>query len=100
MKGSRVQVPFEAYGSYTLKHRRMNGSAVFFGLCNYVEQKFLLLAFRDYLNPKKKSLGARSAYLILNKAIIKYENGEGTRDELLEAFDKGENMMTKTTYED
>ena len=66
----------------------------------YTIINLLASAFRDYLNPKKKSLGARSAYLILNKAIIKYENGEGTRDELLDAFDKGEKMMTETTYED
>lgn len=66
----------------------------------YTIINLLASAFRDYLNPKKKSLGARNAYLILNKAIIKYENGNGTRDELLEAFDKGERMMTETTYED
>lgn len=66
----------------------------------YTIINLLASAFRDYLNPKKKSLGARNAYLILNKAIIKYENGNGTRDDLLEAFDKGERMMTETTYED
>lgn len=66
----------------------------------YTIINLLASAFRDYLNPKKKSLGARNAYLVLNKAIIKYENGNSTKDELLEAFDKGEKMMTETTYED
>ncbi len=66
----------------------------------YTIINLLASAFRDYLNPKKKSLGARNAYLLLNKAIIKYENGNGSKDELLEAFDKGEKMMTATTYED
>lgn len=66
----------------------------------YTIINLLASAFRDYLNPKKKSLGARNAYLLLNRAIIKYENGNGSTDELLEAFDKGEQMMTSTTYED
>lgn len=66
----------------------------------YTIINLLASAFRDYLNPKKKSLGARNAYLILNKAIINYENGNGTKNDLLEAFDKGEKMMTETTYED
>lgn len=44
--------------------------------------------------------GARKTYLILNKAIIKYENGNGTKDELLYAFDSGEKIMTESTYED
>lgn len=66
----------------------------------YTIINLLASAFRDYLNPKKKSLGARNAYLILNKAIIKYENGNGSKDELLEAFDMGEQMMTTSTYED
>ena len=66
----------------------------------YTIINLLASAFRDYLNPKKKSLGARNAYLILNKAIINYENGNGTKIDLLEAFDKGEKMMTETTYED
>lgn len=47
----------------------------------YTIINLLASAFRDYLNPKKKSLGARNAYLILNKAIIKYENGNGSKDE-------------------
>lgn len=66
----------------------------------YTIVNLLASAFRDYLNPKKKSLGARKAYLLLNKAIIKYENGNGTKDELLNAFDSGEKMMTESTYED
>lgn len=66
----------------------------------YTIINLLASAFRDYLNPKKKSLGARNAYLILNKAIIKYENGNGSKNELLEAFDRGEQMMTMSTYED
>ncbi len=66
----------------------------------YTIINLLASAFRDYLTPKKKSLGARNAYLLLNKAIIKYENGNGSREELLESFDKGEQMMTATTYED
>lgn len=66
----------------------------------YTIINLLASAFRDYLNPKKKSLGARNAYLTLNNAIIKYENGNGTKDELLEAFDKGEKTMTETTYDD
>ena len=66
----------------------------------YTIINLLASAFRDYLTPKKKSLGARNAYLILNKAIIKYENGNGSKDELLEAFDMGEQMMTTSTYED
>ncbi len=66
----------------------------------YTIINMLASAFRDYLNPKKKSLGARKAYLLLNKAIIKYENGNGTKDELLEAFDSGEKIMTESTYED
>lgn len=66
----------------------------------YAIINLLASAFRDYLNPKKKALGARNAYLILNKAILKYENGDGTKDDLLEAFDKGEKMMTESTYEE
>ena len=66
----------------------------------YTIINLLASAFRDYLNPKKKSLGARKAYLLLNKAIIKYENGNGTKDELLDAFDSGEKIMTESTYED
>lgn len=66
----------------------------------YTIINLLASAFRDYLNPKKKSLGARNAYLLLNKAIIKYENGNGTKDELLNAFDMGEKIITGTTYED
>ncbi|MDD3401825.1 MAG: hypothetical protein PHQ72_00510 [Hespellia sp.] len=66
----------------------------------YAIINLLASAFRDYLNPRKKSIGARNAYLLLNKAIIKYENGDGTKDELLEAFDKGERIMTKSTYEE
>lgn len=65
----------------------------------YTIINLLASAFRDYLSPRKKSLGDRNAYLILNKAIIKYENGNGTRDELLEAFDRGEKIMTESTYE-
>ena len=37
---------------------------------------------------------------ISQSMLTNYENGNGTRDELLEAFDKGERMMTETTYED
>lgn len=66
----------------------------------YTIINLLASAFRDYLNPKKKALGVRNAYLVLNKAIIKYENGNGSKDELLEAFNKGEKMMTESTYED
>lgn len=66
----------------------------------YTIINLLASAFRDYLSPKKKSLGARKAYLLLNKAIIKYENGDGTKNELLEAFDNGEKIMTESTYED
>ena len=66
----------------------------------YAIINLLASAFRDYLNPKKKSLGARKAYLLLNKAILNYENGTGTKEELLSAFDLGEKMMTESTYED
>ncbi len=50
--------------------------------------------------PRKKALGARMAYLLLNRAIINYENGEGSLEELLNAFDQGEQFMTESTYEE
>lgn len=66
----------------------------------YTIINLLASAFRDYLMPRKKSLGARKAYLLLNRAIINYENGNGTLEELLNAFDQGEQFMTESTYED
>lgn len=65
----------------------------------YAIINLLASAFRDYLNPRKKSLGARNAYLLLNKAILDYENGTGTKEGLLTAFDQGEKIMTESTYE-
>ncbi len=66
----------------------------------YAIINLLASAFCDYLTPRKKSLGARKAYLLLNKAILNYENGTGTKEELLAAFDSGEKLMTESTYED
>lgn len=66
----------------------------------YTIVNLLASAFRDYLNPKKKSLGVRKAYILLNRAILQYENGNGSKEDLLEAFDKGEKLMTQSTYEE
>lgn len=66
----------------------------------YTIINLLASTFRDYLMPRKKALGARKAYLLLNRAIINYENGEGSLEELLNAFDQGEQFMTESTYEE
>lgn len=67
----------------------------------YTIINLLSSAFRDYLNPKKKSLGARNAYLKLNKAILEYEVSDMPDIKtLITAFDDGENIMTESTYMD
>lgn len=67
----------------------------------YAIINLLSSAFRDYLSPRKKSVGARKAYLLLNKAIMEYDNGkEENMNELVKAFDEGETIMTASTYED
>lgn len=67
----------------------------------YAIINLLSSAFRDYLSPRKKSVGARKAYLLLNKAIMKYDNGdERNMDGLVKALDEGESIITTSTYED
>lgn len=67
----------------------------------YTIINLLSSAFRDYLNPKKKSLGARNAYLKLNKAILEYEvSDDPDVRNLITAFDDGEKLMTESTYMD
>lgn len=78
----------------------INGDLLKIKTAFYTIINLLASAFRDYLMPRKKSLGARKAYLLLNRAIINYENGNGTLEDLLTAFDHGEQLMTESTYED
>ena len=66
----------------------------------YTILNLLASALRDYLQPKKKSMGARNAYLNLDEKILKYEYGNVNEEELIKAVTDGEKFITKSTYED
>ena len=70
-------------------------------LFNGVGQFYEPIHIRRMAKARAKEISIIGKALTDNLQLpIKYENGNGTRDELLEAFDKGERMMTETTYED
>lgn len=73
----------------------LNQKITFYTIIN-----LLSTAFRDYLMPRKKSLGARKAYILLNEVILKYEDCRATQDDLIKAVNEGEKIMTQSTYED
>lgn len=54
----------------------------------YTIINLLTLATKDYLVPKKKLLGIRKAYLILNEAILNYEYRLIKLEELNDAVKK------------
>ena len=60
----------------------------------YTIINLLTLATKDYLVPKKKLLGIRKAYLILNEAILNYEYRLIKLEELNDAVKKREDVIT------
>lgn len=66
----------------------------------YTIINLLTLATKDYLVPKKKLLGIRKAYLILNEAILNYEYRLIKLEELNDAVKKREDVITVYVYED
>ena len=66
----------------------------------YTIINLLTLATKDYLVPKKKLLGIRKAYLILNEAILNYEYRLIKLEELNDAVKKREDVITAYIYED
>lgn len=66
----------------------------------YTILNLLASALRDYLQPKKKALGARQAYLLLDKKILEYEYQDASDKDLVDAISEGEKLITKSTYEE
>ena len=56
--------------------------------------------FRHYLKPRRRAIGARKAYLMLNKAILRYEDGLIRKENVIEMIDIGEKIMTRYVYEE
>lgn len=59
----------------------------------YTIINLLTLATKDYLAPKKKLLGIRKAYLILNEAILNYEYRLIKLEELNDAVKKEKTLL-------
>lgn len=59
----------------------------------YTIVNLLTLATKDYLVPKKKLLGIRKAYLILNEAILNYEYRLIKLEELNDAVKKEKMLL-------
>ena len=59
----------------------------------YTIINLLTLATKDYLVPKKKLLGIRKAYLILNEAILNYEYRLIKLEELNDAVKKDQHKL-------
>lgn len=59
----------------------------------YTIINLLSLATKDYLVPKKKLLGIRKAYLILNEAILNYEYRLIKLEELNDAVKKEKTLL-------
>ena len=59
----------------------------------YTIINLLTLATKDYLVPKKKLLGIRKAYLILNEAILNYEYRLIKLEELNDAVKKQKTLL-------
>lgn len=59
----------------------------------YTIINLLTLATKDYLVPKKKLLGIRKAYLILNEAILNYTYGLIKLEELNDAVKKEKMLL-------
>ena len=59
----------------------------------YAMINLLSLATKDYLVPKKKLLGIRKAYLILNEAILNYVYGLVKLEELNDAVKKEKTLL-------
>lgn len=59
----------------------------------YTIINLLTLATKDYLVPKKKLLGIRKAYLILNEAILNHEYGIIKLEELNDAVKKEKTLL-------
>lgn len=59
----------------------------------YTIINLLTLATKDYLVPKKKLLGIRKAYLILNEAILNYEYRLIKLEELNDAIKKEKTLL-------
>ena len=59
----------------------------------YAMINLLSLATKDYLVPKKKLLGIRKAYLILNEAILNYEYRLIKLEELNDAVKKEKTLL-------
>lgn len=64
----------------------------------YAILNLLASALRDYLQPKKKALGARQAYLLLDRKILEYEYQNASDKDLVDAISEGEKLITKSTY--
>ena len=60
---------------------------------SYAGFNLLTLATKDYLVPKKKLLGIRKAYLILNEAILNYTYGLIKLEELNDAVKKEKTLL-------
>lgn len=65
----------------------------------YTIINLLSTALKDYLQPEKKSIGFREAYILINTAILKFENGLIDELGLIEAIADGEKIITKYTYD-
>lgn len=59
----------------------------------YTIINLLTLATKDYLVPKKKLLGIRKAYLILNEVILNYEYRLIKLEELNDAVKKEKTLL-------
>lgn len=59
----------------------------------YTIINLLTLATKDYFVPKKKLLGIRKAYLILNEAILNYEYRLIKLEELNDAVKKEKTLL-------
>ena len=59
----------------------------------YTIINLLSLATKDYLVPKKKLLGIRKIYLILNEAILNYTYGLIKLEELNDAVKKEKTLL-------
>lgn len=59
----------------------------------YTIINLLTLATKDYLVPKKKLLGIRKVYLILNEAILNYEYRLIKLEELNDAVKKEKTLL-------
>lgn len=66
----------------------------------YAIINLLASTFKDYLEPGKKSLGLRKAFIVLNEANLKYKHGYCDDNELNQAVIDGEKIITEYIYND